>query len=191
MKDSALNTQLGHFEYLVMPFGLANTPAVFQALVNDVLWDFLNCCIFVYMDDIPIFSRDIAEHQEHMHQDMQRLKENQLFLKAEKCQFHVTLVPFLGYIVERGQLRPDPEKIRAVVDWPQPSTRRELQRFLGFTNFNRSFICDYNKLAAPLTRLTSTALPFTWSKEAASAFRSLKTPNSVPSRRFQTVHGGG
>ena len=76
--------------------------------------------------------------------------------------------------MERGQLRPDPEKIRAMVDWPQPQSRKELQRFLGFTNFYSRFIQGYSRITAPLTRLTSSSLPFVWSEEAASAFLSLK-----------------
>ncbi|KAJ8416815.1 hypothetical protein AAFF_G00326930 [Aldrovandia affinis] len=117
---TAFNTPLGHFKYLVMPFGLTNAPAVFQALVNDVLRDFLNRTVFVYLDDILIFSRNLQEHTTHVRQVLERLWENQLFVKAEKCEFHASSVSFLGYIVECGQVRPDPAKIQAVVEWPQP-----------------------------------------------------------------------
>ena len=85
---TAFNTPLGHFEYLVMPFGLTNAPAVFQALVNDVLRDFLNRFVFVYLDDILIFSKTQSEHIFHVRQVLQRLMENKLFVKAEKCEFH-------------------------------------------------------------------------------------------------------
>jgi len=83
-------TPLGHFEYLVMPFGLTNAPAVFQALVNNVLRDFLNWSVFVYLDDILIFSRNIEEHVQHVRQVLQRLLENKLFVKEKKCEFHVS-----------------------------------------------------------------------------------------------------
>ena len=172
---TAFNTPLGHFEYLVMPFGLANTPAVFQALVNKVLRDLLSRCVYVYIDDILIFSRDLQEHHRYVRTMLQRLWENHLFVKAEKCTFHASSVPFLGYIVERGRLRPDPEKIRAVVEWPQPISRKELQRFLGFSNFYRHFIRGYSRVANPLTRLTSISIPFVWSEEAEAAFQSLKS----------------
>ncbi|KAI3357782.1 hypothetical protein L3Q82_016166 [Scortum barcoo] len=87
---TAFNTPLGHFEYQVMPFGLTNAPAVFQAMINDVLRDMLNRFIFVYLDDILIFSRSLPEHTQHVRQVLQRLLENQLFVKAEKCEFHVS-----------------------------------------------------------------------------------------------------
>ena len=98
---TAFNTPRGHYKYLVMPFGLTNAPAVFQALVNDVLRDFLNVFLFVYLDDIVIFSKSEQEHLQHVHCVLQRLLENQLFVKAEKSEFHTTEVSFLGYIISR------------------------------------------------------------------------------------------
>lgn len=171
---TAFNTPLGHFEYLVLPFGLTNAPAVFQALVNDVLRDFINHFVFVYLDDILIFSKDMSDHISHVRQVLQRLLENKLYVKAEKCHFHTKSTSFLGYIIESGQVRSDPEKIRAVTEWPEPSTRKQLQRFLGFANFYRRFIKDYSRVAAPLTRLTSPAFRFSWTDEARQAFEKLK-----------------
>lgn len=82
-----------------MPFSLSNAPAVFQDLVNDVLRDMLNRFVFVYLDDILIFSKSLHEHQQHVRQVPQRLLENKLFVKAEKCEFHVSNTTFLGYII--------------------------------------------------------------------------------------------
>lgn len=150
----AFKTPLGHFEYLIMPFGLTNAPAVFQSLINDVLRDMLNQFVSVYLDGILIFSRIAEAHRGHVRQVLQRLLENRLFVKAEKCEFNVPSVHFLGYILAKGQLQPDPAKMEVVVGWPQPSIRKQLQQFLGFANFYRRFIRDYSKVAAPLTRLT-------------------------------------
>ena len=171
---TAFNTPLGNFEYLVMPFGLTNAPAVFQALINDVLWDFINRFVVVYLDDILIYSGSMEEHISHVCQVLTRLLENRLFVKAEKCDFHVDTVSFLGYIMQSGSIKPDPEKIRAVEEWPVPKSRKELQRFLGFANFYRRFIRDYSKVASPLTRLTSVNVTFCWSPEAHKAFLKLK-----------------
>ena len=171
---TAFNTPLGHFEYQVMPFGLTNAPAVFQALVNDILRDMLNHFIFVYLDDILIFSRNMEEHVQHVRLVLRRLLENKLFVKAEKCDFHVTSVSFLGFIIEQGQVKTDPAKVQAVAEWPKPTTRKQLQRFLGFANFYRRFIRDYSRVAAPLTQLTSPAIPFTWTPEVDIAFDTLK-----------------
>lgn len=132
---TAFKTPLGHFEYLVMPFGLTNAPAVFQALVNDVLRDLLNRSVFVYLDDILIFSSCLEEHVIHIRQVLQRLLENKLYVKTEKCEFHMPSTRFLGFIVESGQVKADPEKVQAVVDWPKPTSVRRLQGFPGFANF--------------------------------------------------------
>uniref|UniRef100_A0A3P9HSL7 Gypsy retrotransposon integrase-like protein 1 n=1 Tax=Oryzias latipes TaxID=8090 RepID=A0A3P9HSL7_ORYLA len=171
---TAFNTPLGHFEYLVMPFGLTNAPAIFQNLVNDVLRDFLNRFVFVYLDDILIYSRNQEQHTHHVRQVLSRLLENQLYVKAEKCEFHVPTISFLGFIIDSGNIRPDPAKITAVTSWEPPKSRKQLQRFLGFANFYRRFIRNYSSIAAPLTQLTSINTPFIWTSEAQSAFDKLK-----------------
>ncbi|CAM4619083.1 unnamed protein product [Leuciscus chuanchicus] len=157
---TAFNTPRGHFEYLVMPFGLSNSPAVFQALVNDVLRDMVDQFIYVYLDDILIFSSSLQEHVQHVRRVLQRLLENGLFVKAEKCAFRAQSVPFLGYIVSSEGMRMDPEKVNAVVDWPSPDTRKALQSFLRFANFYRRFIRNFSQLASPLTALTSPRTTF-------------------------------
>lgn len=124
----AFNTTDGHYEYLVMPFGLTNAPAVFQTLVNDVLRNFLNQFVFVYIDDILIFYA--ITHQKHVRLVLQILLQNQLYVKAEKCEFH-----FLGFIIAEGAVSMDPEKVRAVQEWLVPNSKKQLQRSLGFIIF--------------------------------------------------------
>ena len=158
-----------------MPFGLTNAPAVFQAMVNDVLRDFLKIFVFVYLDDILIFAKSESEHVQHVQSVLQRLQENQLFVKAEKCEFHASKVTFLGFIIRAGRILMDPTKVKAVADWPIPTTRKRLQQFLGFANFYRRFIRNYSTVAAPLTALTSQRLTFQWSSAAEEAFSELKT----------------
>ncbi len=172
---TAFNTPRGHFEYLVMPFGLSNSPAVFQALVNDVLRDMVDQFIYVYLDDILIFSSSLQEHVQHVRRVLQRLLENGLFVKAEKCDFHAQSVSFLGYIISSEGMRMDPDKVKAVMDWPSPDSRKALQRFLGFTNFYRQFIRNFSQLAAPLTALTSPRTTFRWSDTAETVFANLKS----------------
>ncbi|KAL0149344.1 hypothetical protein M9458_055382, partial [Cirrhinus mrigala] len=171
---TAFNTPLGHFEYRVLPFGLANAPSVFQALVNDVLRDMLNIFVFVYLDDILIFSPSVSDHVQHVRRVLQRLLENRLFVKAEKCVFHVKSVTFLGHIVSADGISMDLAKVRAVIDWPIPDSRTALQRFLGFANFYRRFIRNFSQVAAPLTALTSTRTRFVWSESAQEVFDKLK-----------------
>ncbi len=132
-----------------MPFGLTNAPAVFQALVNNVLRDMLSQFVFVHLDDILIYSKSKQEHVLHVCRVLQRLLENQLFVKAEKCEFHVSKVSFLGFIVAEGSIQMDPIKVSAVSEWPRPDTRKQLQHFLGFANFYRHFIRSYSTTTLP------------------------------------------
>ncbi len=166
---TAFNMPVGHFEYRVLPFGLVNAPAVFQALVNDVLRDMINIFVFVYLDDILIFSPSLQVHVQHVRRVLQRLLENRLFVKAEKCMFHSRSVTFLAKGISM-----DPDKVRAVIEWPIPDSRIALQRFLGFVNFYRQFIRNFSQVATPLTALTSIRSHFTWSEVAQNAFDHLK-----------------
>ena len=134
MEDSVQHP-IGPLRVLGYALGLINGPAVFQSLFNDVLRDMLNRSVFVYIDDILIFSRSVEEHRVHVRKVLQRLLENRLYVKAEKCDFHVSSVSFLGYIIGQGQIRMDPSKVSTVAEWASPPTRKRLQQFLGFANF--------------------------------------------------------
>ncbi|KAL0171008.1 hypothetical protein M9458_035604, partial [Cirrhinus mrigala] len=172
---TAFNTHTGHFEYLVMPFGLSYSPAVFQALVKDVLRDMVDRFVFVYLDDILIFSQNEHDHVQHVRRVLQRLLENRLFAKVEKCQFHAQSVPFLGFVLSPEGIRMDLAKVKAVADWPTPDSRRAVQRFLGFANFYRRFIRNFSQVALPLMDLTSTKKRFCWLSQAQTAFENLKS----------------
>lgn len=115
---TAFNTPPGHFEYLVIPFGLTNAPAVFQNLVSDVLGD-----------NILVFSESETEHVEHVQAVLQRLLQNRLFVKTEKCQFHARTISFLGFTLSAGHIEMDSAKIDAVKNWQVPENRKALQRF--------------------------------------------------------------
>ncbi|KAK3557454.1 hypothetical protein QTP70_027739, partial [Hemibagrus guttatus] len=172
---TAFNTPTGHYEYLVMPFSLTNAPAVFQALINDILRDMLDQFVFVYLDDILIFSSSLQEHVKHVSKVLRRLLDNHLYVKPEKYEFHVTQVQFLGFIIKPGQIKMDPQKVQAVVDWLSPSSVKEVQRFLGFANFYRKFIRNFSSVAAPLSALTKgNTAGFYWGPEAELAFNKLK-----------------
>lgn len=143
--------------------------------------------MFVYLDDILIYSLNMEQHIQQSRTVLHKLYENQLFVKLEKCEFHVTAVSFLGFIFEGGQYCMDPEKTKAVLEWPIPETKTQRQRLLGFENFYRHFInlSYYSQIAAPLTQLTSTLQTFKWTPEANAAFDKLKllffsTPYHLP-----------
>lgn len=120
-----------------------------------------------------MISRSLEKHIHHVCKVLQCLQENRLFIKAEKCEFHVPTVKFHSYITS-GQVEADPEKISAVTDWPIPTSHKQLQRFLGFANFYRKFIYNYSLVVTPLTCLTLFKIPFVWTQEADTAFCALK-----------------
>ncbi|KAK3545517.1 hypothetical protein QTP70_007758 [Hemibagrus guttatus] len=172
---TAFVTPTGHYEYLVMPYGLANAPSVFQDFMHEVLRDFLHRFVLVYIDDILIYSRSMADHQRHVTEVLRRLRSHHLFLKAEKCLFHQPSVQFLGYVIDRSGVRMDETKVAAVRDWPRPTSVKELQRFLGFANFYRRFIRGYSSVTSPLTNLLrNKPKSLTWNPTALQAFDTLK-----------------
>ncbi|XP_016354714.1 RNA-directed DNA polymerase homolog, partial [Sinocyclocheilus anshuiensis] len=137
---TAFVTPTGHYEYLVMPYGLVNAPSVFQDFMHEVLQEYLHRSVLVYMDDMLIYSRSMAEHRHHVAEVLERLREFHLFLKAEKCSFHQSSVQFLGYVINDGGIQMDEGKVEAIRNWPVPTTVKKLQRFLGFANFYRRFM---------------------------------------------------
>ncbi len=172
---TAFSTTTGHWEYQVMPFGLANAPAVFQAFINDVLREMLNRFVFVYLDDILIFSDSRQEHIDHVQQVLKKLLENHLFVKLEKCEFHVSQVSFLGYVVSQEGIQMEPRKVSAITNWPQPKTLKQVQRFLGFANFYRRFIHNFSTIAAPISALTKgSPTRIQWTAEALESSDRLK-----------------
>ncbi len=123
---TAFITRSGHYEYLVMPYGLSNAPSVFQEFMNEVFREFLHRSVIVYIDDILIYSRNLADHRHHVAQVLQKLRQFRLYLKLEKCEFHRPTVQFLGYIIRREGIQMDQGKVTAVAEWPTPQTIKEL-----------------------------------------------------------------
>ncbi|KAK3546756.1 hypothetical protein QTP70_034178 [Hemibagrus guttatus] len=168
-------TPTGHYEYLVMPYGLVNAPSIFQDFIHEVLREFLHQFVLVYIDDILIYSRSLAEHRHHFAEVLKHLREFQLFLKAEKCSFHQPSVQFLGYNIDSSGIRMDEGKVAAIKDWPTPTTVKEPQRFLGFANFYRRYIQNYSSISNPLTSLLrNKPKSLSWTTSAKEAFNTLK-----------------
>ncbi|KAL0173914.1 hypothetical protein M9458_029882, partial [Cirrhinus mrigala] len=141
---------VSHYEYRVMAYGLSISPSVFQTFMNEVFREFLHRFVVVYIDDILIYSRNLADHRQHV---LQKLCEHRLYLKLEKCEFHQSSVQFLGYVICAEGIQMYQGKIQAIQEWPTPNTVKKLQRFLGFSNFYHCFIQNYSIITAPLTSL--------------------------------------
>ena len=178
---TAFRTCYGHFEYTVMPFGLTNAPATFQAYINKALSDMLDLCVVVYLDDILIYSMNEEDHERNVRMVLDRLRAYNLYCKLSKCAFNVDTVNFLGFVVSPKGIHMEPARVETVEQWPEPTCARDIQVFLGFTNFYRRFVEGYSRLTAPLTELTKGATkgkssrePFQLGKEARKAFFALK-----------------
>jgi len=174
---TAFRTAVGLYEYKVLPMGLCNAPATFQRMVNTIFQDeLLEGFMKIYLDDILIHSTDIESHLRHLEKVLMRLRQSGLKAKRKKCEFMLEELKFLGYLVGHGTLKPNPEKISTVSDWPSPITKTDVRAFLGLCGFFRRFVEHYAAIAKPLTTLTGNdySNPIPWNPNAEHAFQTLK-----------------
>ncbi|QRW07883.1 Retrotransposable element Tf2 protein [Ceratobasidium sp. AG-Ba] len=171
---TAFRTAYGIYEYLVMPFGLKNAPAVLQRMMNDIFRHLLGVTVVVYMDDILIFSEKEEDHAKHVKEVLKILRENNLYAKLSKCEFFVKKVIFLGLVITPEGISMEEEKIKAIMEWSAPRKIKEVQAFLGFVNFYRRFIAEFSKIARPLHDLTKKDTKFEWTQECQQAFEEIK-----------------
>jgi hypothetical protein len=158
----------------MMFFGLTNSPATFQTMMNDIFREEIaEGWVVIYMDDILVFSKDKRQHQEQVKRILKKLRQHQLSLKAEKCYFEKEEIEFLGLLISEKGICMDPHKVKAVTSWPTPTTKRELQQFLGFVNFYRRFVKGFAQIAKPLTKLTGKN-NWLWMELQQKAFEDLK-----------------
>ena len=171
---TAFITNYGHYEYLVMPFGLKNAPATFQSFINSILRPFLEKSVILYLDDILIYSNNLEEHHKQVHTILETLLKNNLYAKLEKCEFDLPKVEFLGHILSGDGVATDPKKIKSVQDWPQPKCIKDVQRFLGLCNYYRRFVKSFANIAKPLHNLTKKNVKFKWNDKCEKSFQELK-----------------
>jgi len=157
-----------------MLFELTNTPAAFQRFMNNVFSNLLDVCVVVYLDDILIYSNDITQHWSHVKEVLKRLRKAGLYTKAEKCEFHLDSVEYLGYVLSLSGLTMSNAKVKTIQEWPEPKKVKDIQSFLGFANFYRHFIFNYSDIVIPLTHLTRKDTPWNFDNNCRKAFNTLK-----------------
>jgi len=167
---TAFRTRYGHYEFLVLPFGLTNAPAYFMDLMNRVFHPYLDKFVVVFIDDILVYSKSKEEHAEHLRIVLSTLTRHKLYAKFKKCDFWMEKVHFLGHVVTKEGISVDPAKIAAVVDWPRSTNVTEVGSFLVMAGYYRRFVKDFAKIASPLTQLLRKDRQFDWSPSCETSF---------------------
>ena len=152
---------MGKFKFNRVPFSLAQAPAYFQRLINEVLTD----CNFAmgYLDDIIIFSKTEEEHLQHLEEIFERLRKAGLKRKLQKCSFFKKHIQYLGHLISDKGIQPLPEKLESIAKMPVPQNAKQVKQFLGLVGYYRKFVPCFSDIARPLTQLTQKNEGFNWS----------------------------
>jgi len=172
---AAFSTPEGLFEPTVMFFGLTNSPATFQAMMNDLLRDLVvEEKVAVFIDDVMVATETEEGHDEIVEEVLRRLEENDLFVKPEKCVWKVREVGFLGVIIGKDGVRMEKEKVQGVIEWPVPRSVKDVQKFLGLANYYRRFVKDFARIAKRLHETMRKGKKWEWGEKQQKAFEELK-----------------
>lgn len=167
---TTFRTHYGHYEYVVMPFGVTNAPGVFMEYMNRIFRPYLDKFVVVFIDDILIYSKSNEEPADHLRIVLQVLKERQLYAKWSKCEFWLGKVSFLGHVISGVGIVVDPSKVDSVLQWEVPKSVTEIRSFLGLVDYYRRFIQGFSMLALPLTQLTCKGKAFVWDMPCEESF---------------------
>ncbi|UYV74788.1 hypothetical protein LAZ67_12000984, partial [Cordylochernes scorpioides] len=174
IQKTAFVTNDGHYEFLVMPFGLENAASTFQRIIQHILGELLWKGTCSFQDDILVYTKTWQEHIELLSKVFDKLRQYNMKLKLSKCIFGRTEVKYLGHIISHNQLKPDPGKVKSIQDFPRPDTVKKVRQFMGLANYYRKFVKDFSKISFPLVRLTRKNQPFIWNEEVEESFAKLK-----------------
>ena len=171
---TAFSTPHGHYEYVRMTFGLKNAPPTFQRFIDETFKNLQGKILFTFIDDIVVFSDTLAEHENKMNLIMERLRESNLQLNLDKCEFLRKEVCYLGHILSKKGISPDPRKLEAVKNFPRPKNIKNIRQFLGLSGYYRRFIKNFSQIAKPLSKLLQKEVEFCWTEKEEKAFSTLK-----------------
>lgn len=152
MEKTAFSTDKGHFEFTRMPFGLKNAPATFQRAMNNILGEYIGTRCYVYLDDIIVIGYNLENHLENLKCVLKRLSDFNLKIQLDKCEFLKRETEFLGHIISSDGVKPNPDKIEKIIQWPMPKNQKEIKQFLGLVGYYRRFIKDFSKISRPMTK---------------------------------------
>lgn len=175
ISKTAFNVEHGHFEFLRMPMGLKNSPSTFQRVMDNVLRGLQNEICLVYLDDIIVFSTSLQEHINNLEKVFQRLRESNFKIQMDKSEFLKLETAYLGHIISKDGIKPNPDKISAIKKYPIPKTTKEIKQFLGLLGYYRKFIPDFARITKPLTQCLKKGKKITLDTEYISCFEKCKT----------------
>jgi len=170
---TTFKTKDGLYEWIVMPFGLSNAPSTFMRVMTQVLRTFIGKFVVVYFDDILIYSKSTEQHLNHLTQVCVVLRKKSLYANPKKCTFLTDQVIFLGVVVSSQGVSADPDKIKAIVESPEPCSIQKVRSFHGLAIFYRSFIQNFSTIMAPITDCLKRE-DFEWTRAAAKSFREIQ-----------------
>ena len=171
----AFTTHVELYEPVVMFFGMTNSPATFQGMMNEILKDMINKeKVAAFVDDVLIGTKTKEGHDKIVEEVLRRLEENDLYVKPEKCAWKVQKVNFLGVVMGERKIEMEEDKVAGMLNWPVPKMVRDVRKFLGLANYYRRFVKDFAKIARPLNNLTRKEEKWKWGDEQQGAFKQLK-----------------
>ena len=171
---TAFRMLYGHYEFLVMLFGLTNAPAAFMDLMNRVFRPYVDQFFVVFVNDILVYSKDRENHETHLRVMLETLRKERLYAKLSKCEFCSREVSFLEHIVSKEGIQVDPKKVEVIIEWKPPRYVIEVRSFLGLIGYCRRFVKGFSMIAAPMTRLLQKNVKFEWSEKCQVSFEKLK-----------------
>jgi len=166
---------VGSFEPTVMFFGMTNSPATFQVMINEILRDFINKGkVAVFVDDVLVGTETEKGHNDIVEEVLRRLEENDLYIKPEKCIWKVRKIEFLEVVIGPNRIEMEKEKVDGILSWPEPKNIRDVRKFLGFANYYRRFIKNFAQVARLINMFTQKDVKWQWGAEQQKAFNELK-----------------
>ena len=174
IEKTAFTTKFGNYNFLVMPFGLTNAPATFQREMNRILLPLIGKCLFVYIDDIVVYSKSLEEHLEHLQQVFEIFSKYNLSLNLQKCKFFQTSVEVLGHVLTPNGLKTVPSKVQSIALWNALRNVNELRSFLGLASYYRKFIQNFSIRAEPLFKLLKKNQEYIWTPDRNEAFEDIR-----------------
>jgi len=174
VQKTTFRSRYGHYEFLVMPFGVTNAPAIFIDYMNRIFRPFLDKFVVVFIDDILIYSHTREENAEHFRTILNILREKHLYAKLSKCEFWMSEIQYLGHVISAQGIAINPSNVEVVLQWERPKTITKIRSFVKLAGYYRRFIEGFSKIVAHLTQLTRKDHPFTWTEQCEISFEELK-----------------